>query len=71
MAPTWPETMITTVTLTEESADRTRVTLEWEVYGEATSVERETFNKAKPGMAQAWGGSFEKLEQYLVKKGNS
>jgi uncharacterized protein YndB with AHSA1/START domain len=65
MAPTWPETMLTTVTLSEESENQTRVTITWEVYGEATDVERETFHSAKAGMTQGWSGSFEKLEQYL------
>lgn len=69
MAPTWPETMLTTVTLTEEGAERTRVTITWEVYGDATSVERETFNKAKGGMTQGWTGSFDKLEGYLQSAG--
>ncbi len=65
MAPTWPEAMLTTVTLTEEGPDRTRVTVNWEVYGEATAAERETFNKAKGGMTQGWTGSFDKLEEHL------
>lgn len=67
MSPTWPETMLTTVTLTEEGPERTRVTINWEVYGEATALERETFNKAKGGMTQGWTGSFDKLEEYLKK----
>lgn len=65
MAPTWPETMLTTVILTEEGADRTRVTITWEPYGGATDIERETFTKAKGGMTQGWTGSFDKLEEYL------
>lgn len=65
MAPTWPETMKTTVTFCEEAPRKTRVTLEWEVYGEATEVERTTFKNAKAGMTQGWTGSFEKLDEYL------
>lgn len=65
MAPTWPEAMLTTVTLTEEDPGRTRVTIAWVVHGEATAIERETFHKAKGGMTQGWTGSFEKLEAYL------
>lgn len=68
LAPTWPETMLTTVTLTAEGPDRTRVTIVWEVYGEATALERETFHKAKGGMTQGWSGSFEKLDDYLKPK---
>lgn len=65
MAPTWPETLKTTVTFCEEGPRQTRVTLEWEVFGEATEVERNTFKSAKAGMTQGWTGSFEKLEAYL------
>jgi len=65
MSPTWPEVMLTTVALSEEGANRTRVTVIWEVYGDAGAVERETFNKAKGGMTQGWTGSFDKLEDYL------
>jgi uncharacterized protein YndB with AHSA1/START domain len=66
MAPTWPEVMKTTVLFAEEDAHKTRVTLKWEVMGDATPAERETFSKAKAGMSQGWGGSFDKLEDYLV-----
>lgn len=65
LAPTWPETMLTTVTLTEEGPDRTRVTVEWEIQGKATAAERETFLQGRAGMTQGWGGSFDKLDQYL------
>jgi uncharacterized protein YndB with AHSA1/START domain len=65
MSPTWPETMLTTVTFAEEGADATRVTVEWEIHGEATAVERETFLKGRAGMTQGWTGSFDKLEEYL------
>jgi uncharacterized protein YndB with AHSA1/START domain len=68
MAPTWPETMLTTVLLEAEDTNRTRVTVTWEVFGEATATERETFHNAKGGMTQGWTGSFDKLESYLVTK---
>lgn len=66
MAPTWPETMLTTVTLNEEAPNKTRVTVTWETYGNVTAEELETFVKSKAGMTQGWGGSFDKLEQYLT-----
>lgn len=66
LAPTWPETMLTTVTLSEEGENRTRVTIEWEIHGKASAVEIETFSKAKPGMTGGWTGSFDKLELYLA-----
>jgi uncharacterized protein YndB with AHSA1/START domain len=68
MAPTWPETMLTTVALAEEGPDKTRVTITWEPYGKVTPEELDTFIKAKAGMTQGWTGSFDKLEEYLVKR---
>lgn len=65
MAPTWPETMLTTVTFTEEGPDRTRVTVAWEPYGTCTAEEVATFLKARGGMTQGWTGSFDKLDTYL------
>lgn len=68
MAPTWPETMLTTILFAEEGPQQSRVTITWEPYGEATTAERETFHNAKAGMTQGWTGSFDKLEEYLLKK---
>lgn len=66
MAPTWPETMLTTVTFTEESPTNTRVTVEWEPHGEATAEEVATFVASKAGMTMGWTGSFDKLEDYIA-----
>lgn len=65
LAPTWPEAMLVTVQLSEEGSTQTRVTVKWEIYGEATAAERETFHAAKPGMTLGWTGSFDKLEELL------
>lgn len=65
MAPTWPETMLTIITLTEEGPDQTRVTIQWEPYGQFTSEELATFVSARAGMTQGWTGSLDKLELYL------
>lgn len=65
MAPHWPETMLTTVTLTEEGPEHTRVTVTWEPHGNATREELETFIKERAGMTRGWTGSFDKLETYL------
>ncbi len=62
MASNWPATMLTTVTLTAEGQDRTRVTVTWEPFGATTAEELETFIKARAGMTQGWTGSFDKLE---------
>jgi uncharacterized protein YndB with AHSA1/START domain len=64
-SPTWPETMLTLVTLTAEDAEHTRVTVRWEPYGNFTKEELETFIKAKGGMTVGWTGSFDKLEDYV------
>jgi uncharacterized protein YndB with AHSA1/START domain len=66
MSPTWPETMLTTVQLVEEGTDRTRVIVTWEPYEAATPAELQTFIKARGGMTQGWGGSFDKLDAYLA-----
>lgn len=65
-APTWPETMLTTVTFTEEGPNETRVTVTWEVYGDATADERAMFHGAKAGMTGGWTGSFDKLEAVIA-----
>lgn len=65
MAPTWPATMLTTVELSEEGPDRTRVTVTWEPYGATTPEELDTFIKSRSGMTQGWTGSFDKLDGYL------
>jgi uncharacterized protein YndB with AHSA1/START domain len=67
MAPTWPETMLTTVDLAAEGPKQTRVTVTWEPYGPTTPEELETFIKSKGGMTQGWTGSFDKLDSYLAK----
>ncbi len=66
LAPTWPAEMLTTITFTEEADDRTRITVVWEVHGEATAEERATFHGGKPGMTLGWTGSFDKLEAALA-----
>ena len=65
MAQTWPETMLTTVDLSTEDLNKTRVTITWEPYGKASKDEIETFKNARGGMTQGWTGSFDKLENYL------
>jgi hypothetical protein len=57
--------MLTTVLLAAEDDGRTRVTVTWEVFGEASAVERDTFHNAKDGMTQGRTGSFDKMELYV------
>ena len=67
MAATWPVTMQTTVTFTEEKPNQTRVNLIWEPHGTVLPEELETFINARAGMTQGWTGSFNNLEEYLGK----
>jgi uncharacterized protein YndB with AHSA1/START domain len=67
MAPTWPATMLTTVTLSSEGPNQTRVAINWECYGDTTAEELVTFIQGRSGMTVGWTGSFDKLEEYLSK----
>jgi uncharacterized protein YndB with AHSA1/START domain len=64
-APQWPETMLTTITLTPEGPERTRVTIAWEPYGATTPEELDFFSKARSGMTKGWTGSLDKFEAVL------
>jgi uncharacterized protein YndB with AHSA1/START domain len=60
--PTWPATMHTTVTLTEEGPERTRVQVRWRPDGEVTAAELAAFVEHRRSMTLGWTGSFDKLE---------
>ncbi len=66
MSPTWPETMTTVVTLTDEGPEQTRVTVAWEPDAASKAEEVDTFVKGRSGMTQGWTGSFDKLEALLA-----
>jgi uncharacterized protein YndB with AHSA1/START domain len=65
LAPTWPETMLTTVTFTAEGPERTRVRVEWEPQGALKPEELQTFIAGRAGMTQGWTGSFDKLDELI------
>ncbi len=65
MAPTWPETMHTTITFASEGPQQTRVTITWTPCETATAEEISVFIQAKTGMTMGWTGSFDKLEAIL------
>lgn len=67
LAPTWPTYMLTTITFSEEALEQTRISLKWEIFGEATKEERDMFHNAKKGMEGGWTGSFDKLEELLTR----
>lgn len=64
-AETWPAMLRTTVLLTEEAPDRTRVTVTSEPLGETTPPEVEAFVRERAGMTLGWTGSFDALEALL------
>jgi len=61
----WPPTMLTTVELTAEGPERTRVTVRWEPQ-DATAADIAEFVKQRGGMTMGWTGSFDKLETVLA-----
>ncbi len=67
MLPTWPPSMIATVTFAAEADNETRVTVEWQPSPESTTEEVAVFVAQKPGMTMGWTGSFDKLEELIVK----
>jgi uncharacterized protein YndB with AHSA1/START domain len=66
LAPVWPETMRTTVELSAEGPQCTRVTVTWNVVGAVTAEEMAMFVSARDGMTQGWTGSFDKLDTALA-----
>jgi len=46
-APTWPATMLTTVTFASEPQGGTRVRVQWQAHGEVTAEELATFVNAR------------------------
>lgn len=65
-AEVWPAMLQTTVLLTEEAPDRTRVTVTTEPHGETTAAEIEAFVQERSGMTLGWTGSFDALETILA-----
>ena len=61
----WPPTLRTTVLLTAEAPDRTRVTVTSEPLGETTEIEVAAFVRERAGMTLGWTGSFDQLEALL------
>lgn len=66
MVPTWPDTLLTQVFLTEEGPDQTRVTIVWKPQGKVSQEELQAFMGMRDSMNQGWTQSLDKLED-LVK----
>ncbi len=65
-AESFPATLLTTVTLAEEGAECTRVTVTMEPQGALTEAELAAFVLERGGMTQGWSGSFDALEALLA-----
>ena len=65
-APTYPDVILTTIQFAEEGPQQTRVTVKWEIHGEATEAERKTFHDMKPLMTGGWNGSFDKIDGLIT-----
>ncbi len=64
MAPTWPKYMHATTTFEDAPEGGTRVTISWAPH-ESDDVGIQTFDAARAGMVEGFGGTFEKLDGYL------
>lgn len=67
--PTWPPSMTSIVSFAAESADMTRVTVEWRPVASATPEEVAAFLQHRPSMTQGWTGSFNKLDEVIGREG--
>jgi uncharacterized protein YndB with AHSA1/START domain len=63
MSPMWPPQMMTTVVFSD-FGPKTLITVHWSPY-QATDVERKTFTDGRAGIYQGWGGTFDRLDDYL------
>jgi uncharacterized protein YndB with AHSA1/START domain len=64
MAPTWPKYMHATTTFADAAPGSTLVTISWAPF-ESNDIGHQTFEAARAGMHQGFGGTFVKLETYL------
>jgi uncharacterized protein YndB with AHSA1/START domain len=64
MSPTWPLEMLSTFSFSEEHG-RTTFTIRWSPLN-ASDEERATFDGARDGMRQGWGGTLDQLAAYLA-----
>jgi uncharacterized protein YndB with AHSA1/START domain len=64
MADTWPLEMLSTVTFEALDDGRTKVTVSWLPYN-SDEAGKATFDAARPGMEQGFGGMLAKLEEHI------
>ena len=63
MSPTWPRQTLSTTTFAEHGG-KTTVTVVWRPL-DASQEEIDTFKAGKPSMTGGWGGTLDRLEEYL------
>ena len=68
MAPTWPLELYSVFTFEEQPGGKTKFTVRWSPHN-ATEEERKTFDAGRESMRQGWGGTLDKLEDYVKKAG--
>ena len=66
MAPTWPLHLISVFTFEDAGEGKTKVTIEWTPYDDASPEEIMTFDVGRASMTQGWSGTFEQLDTYLA-----
>jgi hypothetical protein len=62
---TYPDALLTTIQFAKEPNNHTRVTVKWEVHGDATAAERKTFHDMKPQITSGWNSSFDKIDELI------
>lgn len=63
----YPDELLTTVTFDEEDPKETRVSVRWDIIGNASEAERKSFHEMKSVMTQGWNESFDKIDEMLKK----
>lgn len=64
-SPTYPDRLLTTMTLTYAGNKQTALTVKWEIVGKPTKAEIKTFNDMRPFMVKGWTESLNKLSILL------
>ncbi|TGM81955.1 SRPBCC domain-containing protein [Leptospira mtsangambouensis] len=62
----YPDKLLTTVHFSPDGSNSTKVSVRWEIFGNATDAERQTFQSLKPVMQIGWSDSFDKLDSILL-----
>jgi uncharacterized protein YndB with AHSA1/START domain len=65
-SPTWPLETLSAITFTRQDG-KTNVTISW-IPLNPTDEERKTFADGMTGMQQGWGGTLDRLQEFLAQK---